>query len=72
MTSVIKYQMSDSLRGKFRMIVQPFLKNALDRIFLSVFAIYKDFFISFLCINFLSLSQIGKARLSRDFKFISP
>ena len=42
-SSMIRYQMSDSLGGKPGIIVKPFLKIAVDRLFLSVFAIQKHF-----------------------------
>ena len=43
MISVINYQGSDSLGGRLKIFLQPFLKIATDRLFFSVFAIYRHF-----------------------------
>ena len=41
MPMVIKYQISGTLAGNLRLIVEPFLKMAMDILFLSVVAIFK-------------------------------
>ena len=41
MPLVIKHQNSDSLGGNLRIIVEPFLEMAADRLFLSVTAVLK-------------------------------
>ena len=52
MRLVIKYKISDSLAGNLRIIVDPILKMAADRLFLSVVAIFKPLELKFdkLCI----------------------